>query len=92
MVEYGQMLKETREAWTRLCERLDFIDISKYDMWMPTEVAAILWFWLREVADSPADFPHGKWASLQVFQDLIAAAAKSEFDELKLGLESRWGC
>lgn len=91
MVKFSEMSEETRRAWTSLCESAKFIDISGYDPWMPTEVASVLFFWLRDIPDTAAAFPKGKWASIQFFDTLVSAAMREDLDELKVNLEARYG-
>jgi len=91
MVKFSEMSKETRTAWTKLCESSGFIDISGYDPWMPTEVAAVMFFWLREIPDTAANFPKGKWASIQYFDTLVSAGVRNDLADLKSKLEADYG-
>ncbi len=41
---------------------------------------------LKECEDEPTLFPHGKWATIQAMQDLLAEAARAE---LPLGVQRK---
>lgn len=65
----------TYRALEKLCMDKNWIDIQGY---MEARDVALLTYRLQFVADDDDIFPHGKWATIQHLQDMVASCARSE--------------
>ena len=83
MIYLDRFLSSTRESLARYFS--DHADFS--GSMIAGETAAWLWFKLRQEPDSEELFPHGKWATLQRFEELLdnAALAVKDSEEATTG-------
>jgi hypothetical protein len=74
LIHIGDM--HSYRAWERFAEQREWIEW--FHRWIEPQWLA--WFIeiLKQSDDDPELFPHGKWASIQVLQGKIAAAAAGE--------------
>lgn len=73
MVHLKSMLSYA--TWEKLCASRAWMELYP---WLSIENAAMLWFRLRALDDTPENFPHGKWASIQQLDELITTAIKQK--------------
>jgi hypothetical protein len=78
----GAVLLDTMRALDRYAEQHGYEEWLKG--WMEPQWAAWLTFLLAAEEDTPELFPHGKWATIQHIQSLIADEADSTISTRKL--------
>lgn len=75
----GNLKPDTLAAIRRHYAALDMENIALATWWQAERVCE-LYFLLKYAPDDAELFPHGKWATLQAIEELIAAALASDTD------------
>jgi hypothetical protein len=70
VLRFDTLSEETREAWG-----------IKEPYVMRFEEAAAMFFRLRQLRDTPQNFPKGKWASIQAFEAIIDRRAELQVEQ-----------
>lgn len=72
-IHIGALLPAARKAIDEFLRTVDR-DARVERVWWDFDELCGLWFLLKYAADTPERFPHGKWATLQRIEELIAEA------------------
>jgi hypothetical protein len=79
LIHFGEISRETREAWTALGHKQGWLDeTDDLRLWIDLETAAALYFRLRNTEDLLEYFPRGKSASLQRLELIIDNSVEQE--------------